>query len=85
MWKSADVEVTATAPRIRQIEQVQRRAEANPSVSVTVNRTAPQWHAPLNRTGCDDLQSIVIEAARKAQVAVCAVRSSTVSFFAQPP
>jgi hypothetical protein len=34
--------VTAIAPRMRQIEQVHRRADANPFVKVTVNLTAPQ-------------------------------------------
>src|SRR5262245_61883065 len=36
---------TATAPRIRQYEQVQRRALLNPSVNFTRKRTVPQWHA----------------------------------------
>src|SRR5262249_46532799 len=36
---------TATAPRIRQYEQVQRRALLNPSVNFTRKRTGPQWHA----------------------------------------
>src|SRR5262245_4307286 len=36
---------TATAPRIRQYEQVQRRAVLNPSVNFTRKRTVPQWHA----------------------------------------
>jgi len=40
--KSLSVEVTATAPRIRQIEQVHRRADARPSGSRAVNFTAPQ-------------------------------------------
>jgi len=40
--KFSGVDVTATAPRILQIEQVHRRAEAKPSVSVAVNRTEPQ-------------------------------------------
>jgi hypothetical protein len=35
---------TTTAPRIRQKEQLQRRAVFNPSESSTVNATAPQWH-----------------------------------------
>ena len=56
--KSSGVEVTATAPRIRQIEQVQRRADAKPSVSVTVNFTAPQWQAPLSVIGSFDVVSI---------------------------
>lgn len=56
--KSAGVEVTATAPRILQIEQVQRRAEAKPSVRVTVNWTAPQWQAPLSVIGSSELVSI---------------------------
>src|SRR5437016_7756615 len=38
---------TAIAPRMRQYEQVQRRAEPSPSVSLAVNRTPPQWQAPL--------------------------------------
>jgi hypothetical protein len=42
MRNASGVDVTATAPRIRQIEQVQRRAEAKPSVNVAVNLTAPQ-------------------------------------------
>src|SRR2546421_2115056 len=42
--RSAD---TAIAPRMRQYEHVQRRAERSPSVSLAVNRTAPQWQAPL--------------------------------------
>src|SRR5947209_8385505 len=36
---------TATAPRIRQYEQVQRRAVLSPSVNFTRKRTVPQWHA----------------------------------------
>jgi len=36
---------TATAPRILQNEQVQRRAVLNPSVNFTRKRTVPQWHA----------------------------------------
>src|SRR5262249_5307291 len=36
---------TATAPRIRQYEQVQRRALLNPPVNFTRKRTVPQWHA----------------------------------------
>jgi hypothetical protein len=40
--KSCGVEVTAIAPRIRQIEQVQRRADAKPLVNVTESLTAPQ-------------------------------------------
>jgi hypothetical protein len=35
---------TATAPRIRQYEQVHRRAVLNPSVNFTRKRTVPQWH-----------------------------------------
>src|ERR1700720_2932225 len=35
---------TATAPRIRQYEQVQRRAVLKPSVNFTRKRTVPQWH-----------------------------------------
>jgi hypothetical protein len=35
---------TATAPRMRQKEQVQRRTVLNPSLSITLNFTAPQWH-----------------------------------------
>jgi hypothetical protein len=42
MRKASGVEVTATAPRIRQIEQVQRLAEAKPCVSVAMNFTEPQ-------------------------------------------
>src|SRR5436853_7864125 len=42
--RSAD---TAMAPRMRQYEHVQRRAERSPSVSLAVNRTPPQWQAPL--------------------------------------
>jgi hypothetical protein len=60
MRKASGVEVTATAPRIRQIEQVHRRAEAKPSVSVTVNRTAPQWQAPLRATGSEEAVSIIV-------------------------
>src|SRR5216110_2312519 len=45
--RSAD---TAIAPRMRQYEHVQRRAERSPSVSLAVNRTPPQWQAPL--IGC---------------------------------
>jgi len=56
--KSSWVEVTAMAPRIRQIEQVQRRAEANPRVSVAVNRTAPQWQEPVSVTDSLDAVSI---------------------------
>ena len=52
-------DVTATAPRIRQIEQVQRRADAKPSVSVTVNFTAPQWQEPLRVRGSDEAVSIM--------------------------
>jgi hypothetical protein len=43
---------------MRQIEQVQRRAEAKPPVSVTVNLTEPQWQAPLKVTGSFDFASI---------------------------
>src|SRR5215469_10853989 len=39
-------ERTATAPRIRQYEHVQRRAVCNPFVSRTRKRTVPQWQAP---------------------------------------
>jgi hypothetical protein len=35
---------TATAPRIRQKEQLQRLMVLNPSDSSTVKATAPQWH-----------------------------------------
>jgi hypothetical protein len=42
IWKASGVDVTAMAPRILQMEQVQRRADANPMVSVTRNRTDPQ-------------------------------------------
>jgi hypothetical protein len=56
--KSWGVDVTATAPRIRQIEQVHRLADANPSVSVALNFTAPQWQAPLSVTGSLDEVSI---------------------------
>src|SRR5207248_6699337 len=45
--RSAD---TAIAPRMRQYEHVQRRAERSPSVSLAVNRTPPQWQAPLIRS-----------------------------------
>src|ERR1700677_3340809 len=38
---------TATAPRMRKYEHVQRRAERSPSASFTVNCTAPQWQAPF--------------------------------------
>jgi hypothetical protein len=55
-WSGDDV--TAIAPRIRQIEQVQRLAEAKPSVNVVVNFTAPQWQAPLSVTGAVDDVSI---------------------------
>jgi hypothetical protein len=41
------VEVTATAPRMRQIEQVHRLAEASPKGNSAVKPTAPQWQAPL--------------------------------------
>jgi hypothetical protein len=58
--KASGVEVTATAPRIRQIEQVQRRPEAKPLVSVTVKRTAPQWQAPSSVTGSLELVSITL-------------------------
>jgi len=37
--------LTATAPRMRQNEQLQRRAVRRPSVSSTVNFTVPQWQA----------------------------------------
>jgi hypothetical protein len=40
------------------MEQVQRRAEAKPSVSVVVNFTAPQWQEPLRVTGSADDVSI---------------------------
>jgi len=56
MWKSAGVDVTAIAPRIRHMEQVHRRAEAKPSVSVTVNLTAPQWQEPSTVTGATPCQ-----------------------------
>src|ERR1700754_4796894 len=39
---------TATAPRMRQYEQLQRRAVRRPSVSLTVKRTVPQWHEALD-------------------------------------
>jgi hypothetical protein len=55
---SAGVDVTATAPRIRQIEQVHRRAEVKPWVSVVVNFTAPQWQEPLSMTGSLEAVSI---------------------------
>jgi hypothetical protein len=58
MVKCAGLDVTATAPRIRQIEQVQRRAEAKPPVSVATNSTAPQWHEPFTVTGSEELASI---------------------------
>jgi hypothetical protein len=35
---------TATAPRMRQNEQVHRLMVLNSSLSMTVNFTAPQWH-----------------------------------------
>nr|VXZ85264.1 Uncharacterised protein [Klebsiella pneumoniae] len=35
-------EETATAPRMRQYEQLQRRTVLKPSLSSTVNATAPQ-------------------------------------------
>src|SRR5580692_10266154 len=48
--------MTTTAPRIRQYEQVQRRIDLKPSLSVTSKRTAPQWHWPartfVSRTMC---------------------------------
>jgi hypothetical protein len=43
---------TATAPRIRQYEQLQRRTVLDPSVSFTRKRTALQWHAPLSSPVC---------------------------------
>jgi hypothetical protein len=58
MRKFSGVDVTATAPRIRQIEQVHRRAEAKPSVKVVVNFTAPQWQEPLSVTGSAERVSI---------------------------
>jgi hypothetical protein len=36
---------TATAPRIRQYEQLHRRAVLRPSDSFTLKQTVPQWHA----------------------------------------
>jgi hypothetical protein len=36
---------TTTAPRIRQYEQVQRRAVLKPLVNFTLKRTVPQWQA----------------------------------------
>src|SRR5262249_42584877 len=42
---------TATAPRIRQYEQVHRRTVFNPLVNFTRKRTVPQWHAPSISTG----------------------------------
>src|SRR6201991_70402 len=39
---------TATAPRMRQYEQLQRRAVHRPSVSLTVKRTVPQWQEALD-------------------------------------
>src|SRR5690349_12763408 len=78
MRKPSCVDVTATAPRIRQIEQVQRRAEAKPSGSSAVNFTAPQWHEPSRVTGSLDARSIkaashflgplVVPAQRKSQL-----------------
>jgi hypothetical protein len=59
MMKFSGVDVTATAPRIRQIEQVQRLADANPLVSVAVNLTAPQWQAPLRVTGSEEPVSVM--------------------------
>jgi len=62
--KFSGVDVTATAPRIRQIEQVHRRAEAKPSVKVVVNFTAPQWHEPSSVTGSDEEVSITLRLSR---------------------
>lgn len=50
--------VTATAPRMRQMEHVHLRAEAKPWGSSAVNFTAPQWHEPLRVTGSDKPVSI---------------------------
>jgi hypothetical protein len=44
---------------MRQIEQVHRRADANPFVKVTANLMAPQWQAPFNLTGSEDAVSII--------------------------
>jgi hypothetical protein len=58
MRNASGVDVTAIAPRIRQIEQVQRRAEAKPFVRVAMNFTAPQWHEPFRVTGSLEVVSI---------------------------
>jgi hypothetical protein len=50
--------VTATAPRIRQIEQVHRRAEASACGNSAVNFTAPQWQEPLSVIESVDVVSI---------------------------
>jgi hypothetical protein len=42
--KSSSRAKTITAPRIRQIEQLQRSSLANPSESCASKRTLPQWH-----------------------------------------
>ena len=49
--KCSSVDVTAIAPRIRQMLQLQRLAEEKPNGSVAVNFTAPQWHEPLSVSG----------------------------------
>jgi hypothetical protein len=56
--KASGADVTATAPRIRQMEQVQRLADAKPSVSVSANSIAPQWQAPFTVTGLLERVSI---------------------------
>jgi hypothetical protein len=56
--KLSAVELTATAPRIRQMLQLQRRTEAKPWISVVVNFTAPQWQDPLRVIGSEDVVSI---------------------------
>jgi hypothetical protein len=48
---SASPAETATAPRIRQKEQVQRRAVRKPSDSLTSNFTAPQWQDAGRKPG----------------------------------
>jgi hypothetical protein len=59
--KLSPVELTATAPRIRQMLQLHRRAEAKPWISVVVNFTAPQWQDPLRVIGSEDVVSITPE------------------------
>src|SRR5437764_15397716 len=64
MRKLSMLPVTATAPRMRQTEQVHRRAEARPCGSSAVNFTAPQWQEPLRVIGSDDLVLITVPPAR---------------------